>query len=138
MSPFLDSVRNCYPTKALFVSEFGFGGGRDGPAEVRGTYEYQSNSLQFNLGVFASKSWLAGAMYFPLQDFAASPGFDGSDPLGTPPYVDKGMLDQYGNEKPAFQVMQQLYGQQLQISTPLRRAADKTRRKQSKPGTAAK
>lgn len=122
LSPFLDTVRNCYPTKALFVSEFGFGGGRDGPAEVRGTYEYQSNSLQFNLGVFASKSWLAGAMYFPLQDFAASPGFDGSDPLGTAPYVDKGMLDQYGNEKPAFQVMQQLYAQQQQITAPLRRA----------------
>lgn len=140
LSSFLDSVHNCYPTKALFVSEFGFGGNRDGPTEVRGTYEYQSNSLAFNLGVFASKSWLAGAMYFPLQDFAASPGFDGSDPLGTPPYVDKGVLDQYGNEKPAFQVMQQLYSQQLQISAPLRRAAagPRPRQKPSKAGATAR
>jgi hypothetical protein len=50
-----------------------------------------------------------------MQDFAASPGFDGSDPLGTPPWVDKGVLDQYGNTKPAFTVIEQIYRGTQQI-----------------------
>jgi hypothetical protein len=53
-----------------------------------------------------------------MQDFAASPGYDGSDPLGNPPFVDKGVLDQYGNEKPSFALMAQLYGQVQQIAPP--------------------
>ena len=32
LSPFLDSVRACYPNKALFTSEFGFDANRNGPA----------------------------------------------------------------------------------------------------------
>ena len=118
LSPYLDGLRACYPSPAIMVSEFGFGADRAGPLEVRGTYLYQENELQFTLGVFATKSWLSGAIYFPMQDFAASPGYDGSDPLGNPPFVDKGVLDQYGNEKPSFALMAQLYGQVQQIAPP--------------------
>ena len=35
-------------------------------------------------------------------DFASKPGYDGSNPLGTPPFVTNGLVDVYGNEKPAF------------------------------------
>ena len=116
LSAYLDSVRACYPTQAIVISEFGFGADRNGPLEVRGTYPYQVNELAYALGVFASKTWLTAAMYFPMQDFAARPGYDGADPLGTPPWVDKGMLDQNGNEKPAFAEMAQLYRQVQQIA----------------------
>ena len=61
-------------TKALFVTEFGFDANRDGPLDVRGTFQFQANSAAFHLGVFATKPWLSGAMYFPLQDFANNPG----------------------------------------------------------------
>ena len=105
LSPFLDSLRACYPHQGLIVSEFGFNGNRDGPVEARGTYEFQDNSLQYHLGVFATKPWLSGAIYFNLQDFAARPGWDGSNPLGTPPFVTNGVLDVYGNEKSAFGVL---------------------------------
>jgi len=118
LAPFMQSVRACYPNQGLFVSEFGFGGKRNGPVEVRGTYQYQVNQIQFDVGVFNSLPWLSGAMYFPMQDFAAKPGFDGSDPIGTPPWVDKGVLDQNGKPKPSFAVMAGLYHGSQQIGPP--------------------
>jgi beta-glucuronidase len=118
LAPFMQSLRACYPGQGIFVSEFGFGGVRDGPVEVRGTYQFQVNSIQYHVNVFNSLPWLSGAMYFPLQDFAARPNFDGSDPLGTAPWVDKGVLDQYGNPKPAFAVMASLYQSFQQIGPP--------------------
>ncbi len=116
LSPFLDSLRACYPHQGLIVSEFGFNGNRDGPVEARGTYEFQDNSLQYHLGVFATKPWLSGAIYFNLQDFAARPGWDGSNPLGTPPFVTNGVLDVYGNEKSAFGVLSDAYHATVQIA----------------------
>jgi len=109
LSPFMGSIHRCYPHQAIFVTEFGFGGNRNGPVEVRGTYLYQIDNLQYHVGVFNALSWLSGAMYFPLQDFAARPDYTGGDPLGTPPWVDKGVIDQNGNAKPAFAVMASLY-----------------------------
>ena len=89
LGPFMRTVRACYPNQSIFVTEFGFGGNRNGPVEVRGTYLYQINSLQYHVGVFNALPWLSGAIYFPIQDFAARPDFAGGDPLGTPPWVDK-------------------------------------------------
>ncbi len=115
LSPFLDTLRACYPHQALFVSEFGFEGSRNGPVEERGTYASQSNATAFHLGVFASKPWLSGAIYFPLQDFAARPGWDGGDPQGDPPWVQKGLVDRQGNPKPAFSIVQSIYRSTRQI-----------------------
>jgi beta-glucuronidase len=118
--PFLESVRNCYSDKALMVTEMGFGGNRTGPIEVRGTYAYQDDNMEYAFGVMNQLSWLAGALWFPLQDFAAEPGYDGADPLGSPPFVDKGVLDQFGNEKPSFAVMQAIYRATTQIAAARR------------------
>ena len=93
LSPFLDSLRACYPTKGLIVSEFGFEGNRNGPVDERGTYQFQSNTAAFHLDVFASKPWLSGAIYWLLQDFAAVPGWGGGDPRPDPPFVQKGLVD---------------------------------------------
>ncbi len=116
LSPYLNALRACYRHQAVVISEWGFGGDRTGPVEDRGTYAYQVNEMKFALGVFASKSWLTGAIYFPMQDFAARPGFDGADPLGHPPIVDKGVLDRFGNPKPSFAVMQSIYRSTKQIA----------------------
>jgi len=105
LSPFLDSFRACYPTKGLFVSEFGFDANRDGPVEVRGTYQFQSAAAAYHLGVFASKPWLSGAMYFMLQDDATSLSYSGGNPWPDPPFDQKGLVDLYGNLKPAFAVV---------------------------------
>jgi len=116
LGPYLDSLRACYPRKALFVTEFGFEGNRHGPVEERGTYEFQSNAVAYHLGVFASKSWLSGAMYFPVQDFPAKPGWGGGDPLPDPPWVQKGLVDPYGALKPAFGVVSSIYHSTVQIA----------------------
>jgi beta-glucuronidase len=120
LEPFLNSVRSCYPDKALMVTELGYGGDRSGPTEVRGTYQFQDDNLTYSMGVMNSLSWLSGAIWFPMQDFAAEPGYDGGEPIGDPPFVDKGVIDQYGNEKPSFAVMQALYKGFQQIA-PARR-----------------
>ena len=116
LSPFLDSFRACYPTKALLVTEFGFEANRDGPIEERGTYEFQSDAVAFHLGVFATKSWLSGAMYFALQDFAGRPGWTGGDPWPNPPYVQKGVFDLQGNPKPVFGTLSSTYHSTVQIA----------------------
>ncbi len=116
LSPFLDSLRACYPNKALFISEFGFDSNRDGPVEERGTYEFQSNSVAFHLGVFASKPWLSGAIYFLLQDAATYPSYVGGNPFPDPPFDQKGLIDLEGNLKPAFSVLAPIYRATQQIA----------------------
>ena len=117
LSPFLDTFRACYPRQALMVDEFGFDGSRDGPVEVRGTYAFQANTVAFHLGVFATKPWLSGASYWLLQDWVAWPGWDGGDPGGTPPFVQKGLVDFNGNPKPAFAVVQRIYRSTVQVGS---------------------
>ena len=41
------------------VTEFGAEANRDGPAEEKGTYAFQQDFVNYHLGVFATKPWLA-------------------------------------------------------------------------------
>jgi beta-glucuronidase len=126
LSGYLDSLHACYPTKGLVVTEFGFDGNRDGPVEERGTYAFQANSAAYHLGVFATKPWLSGAIYWLLQDFAAGPGWGGGDPWPDPPFVQKGLFDLQGNRKPAFAVVSSIYHATAQIGPSRdRRARDR-------------
>ena len=104
LSPFLDSLRACYPHQALAISEFGFDGARNGPVEERGTYAFQANAVAYHLGVFATKKWLAGAVYFLLTDSVSTPGYTGGDPFPSPPLLLKGLLGFNGAQKPAWSV----------------------------------
>jgi beta-glucuronidase len=116
LGPYLDSLHACYPNQALMITEFGFDGNRDGPVEERGTYAFQANTVAFHLGVFAARPWLSGAIYWTLQDFAAAPGWAGGNPRGTPPFVQKGLIDLQGNLKPAFAVVSSIYHATVQIA----------------------
>jgi beta-glucuronidase len=116
LGPFLDSFRACYPTKALFVTEWGVDANRPGPVDQRGTYAFQTNTDVFDLSVYASKPWLSGTTYFTMQDFAARPGWAGGNPLGNPPFVQKGLVDLYGNLKPAFPVVAAIDKATVQIA----------------------
>jgi beta-glucuronidase len=116
LGPFLDGLHFCYPSKALFVTEFGFEGNRSGPVEERGTYQFQTAAAEYHLGVFASKPYISGAMWFAMQTFAARPGWTGGDPLGDPPWVQKGEVDQNGNPTPIFNVIQSIYQSTVQIA----------------------
>ncbi len=116
LGPFLDSLHACYPSKGLMISEFGFEANRTGPVEERGTYAFQADAAQYHLAVFASKPYLSAAIWFALQSFAAHPGWTGGDPLGDPPFVQKGEIDQYGNQTPLFGVIQSIYRSTVQIA----------------------
>jgi hypothetical protein len=120
LGPFLDSLRACYPRQAIMVTEFGFDATQDGPVEVRGTYEFQSDAAAHHLNVFASKRWLAGAIWWILQDFASAPGWSGGNPNPDPPWVDKGLVDRYGNQKPAFATVASIYKATPQIAAAKR------------------
>jgi beta-glucuronidase len=120
LSPFLDSLHACYPSKSLMITEFGFEGSRNGPAEQKGTYQYQTAGAAFHLGVFASKPYISGAMWFALQSFAARPGWGGGDPFPNPPFVQKGEIDINGNPvEPLFSTIQSIYTSTVQIAPPI-------------------
>ena len=85
--------------------------------------QFQANSVAFHLGVFATKPWLSGAIYFALQDFAAWPGWTRRRPAWpTPPYVQKGLVD---------------LRRQPQAGVQRRARRSTTRRMQIAPGSAA-
>jgi hypothetical protein len=118
LGAFLDSLRVCQPNKAVLVTEFGFDGNRNGPVEEYGTYQFQANMLAYHLGVFASKTWLSGAILQTLQDFLAYPSYFGGNPWPDPPLNQKGLIDPYGNEKPAFALVSGSYRSTEQIGPP--------------------
>jgi beta-glucuronidase len=102
LSPFLDALHACYPHTAVGVTEFGAEANRDGPVEEKGTYAFQSDFIQFHLNVFNSKPWLAGAVYWALQEFRVRPGWGGGNPWGTPPFHTKGLVTLDWHKKPGF------------------------------------
>jgi beta-glucuronidase len=109
LSGYLDAVRGCYPRQAIAITEFGAEANRDGPVEEKGTYEFQSGWAAFHLGVFASKPWLVGAIYFTLREFYVVPSWAGGDPWPNPPMHQKGLISYRGAPKPAYSVVQQIY-----------------------------
>jgi beta-glucuronidase len=114
---YLDSVHACYPKKALFVSEFGAEANRDGPVEEKGTYAYQQDFVNFHLGVYAQRPWLSGAIYWALQEFRVRPNWDGGNPRPDPPVHEKGLLDFFGNKKPAWFDVQRQFAATNQLGT---------------------
>jgi beta-glucuronidase len=93
LSPYLDQLRRCYPRQALVVSEFGAEANREGPPEEKGTYAFQRDYVNFHLGVFASKPWLSGAIYWALNEFRIKPDWEGGNPRPSPPLHQKGLLN---------------------------------------------
>jgi len=103
LSPFLDAVRQCYPGKAIMVTEFGAEANRDGPVEEKGTWAFQQDFVNYHLDVHDSKPWLSGSLYWALNEFRVRPAWEGGNPRPTPPIHQKGLLT-YGElvRKPAW------------------------------------
>ena len=134
LSPYLDFLHGCYPSKSLMITEFGFEGNRAGPVEERGTYQFQAAAAAFHLGVFAAKPYISAAMWFALQDFPAHPGWTGGNPYGNPPFVQKGEIDTNGQPRqPLFGTIQSIYSETQQIAPTA--SASRRHRASSPPGT---
>jgi len=109
LSDYLDSVRACYPDKAIVITETGAEANRDGPVEERGTYQFQQDFANYHFGVYATKPWLSGAIWWTLEEFAVRPGWEGGNPWPNPPMHQKGLITMTGVKKPAFYDVQRIY-----------------------------
>lgn len=121
LSPYLDSLRHCYPHQALMVSEFGAGADRDGPPQAKGTYAFQQQFVRYHLGVYATKPWLSGAIYWALREFRVEPGWTGGNPTPEPPIHTKGLIGFAGKPKPAYRTMRKIYRHTRQFNVQLKR-----------------
>jgi beta-glucuronidase len=114
---YLDSLRACYPAKAVVISEFGAEANRDGPVEEKGTWAFQQDFVNYHLGVYATKPWLSGAIYWALNEFWVRPGWEGGNPRPQSPLFQKGLLV-YGTwaRKPAWADVNRWYTQTQQLA----------------------
>jgi beta-galactosidase/beta-glucuronidase len=111
LGPYLDRVHSDYPKQALFVTEFGAEANRSGPVGEKGTFEFQTDFLSYHLGVFAQKPYLNGELVWILRDFRVKPLYDGGNPLPNPPLNQKGLIDDSGKPKPAFEAVRRIWSQ---------------------------
>jgi len=118
LSPYLDQVRACHPTKALLVTEFGAEANRDGAVTEKGTFQFQEDLLKFHLGVFDTKPWLSGAVWFTLREFLVRPGWNGGNPIPNPPFHQKAVISYDGTPKPAYYDLQAAYRATQQYPAP--------------------
>ncbi len=109
LSTYLDQVHACYPAKAVVVSEFGVEANHEGPVEEKGTYAFQQQFVRHQLGVYRTKPWLAGAIYWTLREFKINTTWDGGNPNPVHPLHQKGLLFYSGAKKPAWADVQQLF-----------------------------
>ena len=117
LGPYLDSLRKCYPSKAIAVTEFGAEANRKGPVEERGTYAFQADWNNFTLGIFAKKPWLSGALGM-LMNFHCRPTWSGGNPHPSPPMHAKGVFDYHGHPKPAAAVLSKWFHATQQYDLP--------------------
>ena len=102
LPPFLRQMHRFYPHTALFVTEFGAEANREGPVDEKGTYTFQRDLLDYHLDQYDSDPYVNGAVVWILRDFRVQPGWDGGNPKPSPPVLKKGLVDEFGNKKPAF------------------------------------
>lgn len=121
LSQYLDSVRQCYADKAVVVSEFGAEANRSGPVEEKGTFEFQSDFVNYHLGVYATKPWLSGAIYWALEEFRVRPNWDGGNPRPNSPIHEKGLISFSQVRKPAFFEVQKSFKATAQVGAARKR-----------------
>jgi beta-glucuronidase len=109
LSSYLDAFHDDFARQALFITEFGAEANRPGPIDEKGTFEFQRDFMQFHLNTYDRKSYVNGAIAWILRDFRVRPGWDGGNPKPEPPVNQKGLVDEFGRRKPAFEEVQRLY-----------------------------
>ena len=109
LSDYLDSVRECYADKAIMITETGAEANRTGPVEEKGTYQFQQEYINYHYGVYATKPWLSGALYWALKEFRVRPEWDGGNPRPQSPLHQKGVVAYDGTRKPGYGDLQRIY-----------------------------
>ena len=113
LSPFLDRMREYYPSQAIMVTEHGAEANREGPEEERGTYGFQREFYDFHNRTYATKPWLSGVIG-TLRAFRVRPGWEGGNPKPSNNWHEKGVLDFFDNPKPSYAVVQNWFRSTVQ------------------------
>ncbi|MGI8731401.1 MAG: glycoside hydrolase family 2 protein [Solirubrobacteraceae bacterium] len=110
LAPYLRTMRDKYPGKALVMTEFGAEATEPGPADVKQTYGFQTAYLRRNLDIVDRLGFMGGAIYWTSREFAVKPNWDGG---AHPPVRDsihnKGLISYDGEVKPAFGAAQEAF-----------------------------
>lgn len=109
LGPYLDQLHAYYRRQALFITEFGAEANRDGSADEKGTFAFQTQFMKDHLREYDKRSFVNGAIAWILQDFKVRPGWDGYNRKPSPPYNKKGLVDENFNRKPVFDDVARLY-----------------------------
>jgi hypothetical protein len=118
LGPYLDRLHACNPHEAIMITETGAEANHDGPATDAGTYAFQAAYAAHHFGVYRSRPWLSGAIWWGLREFRVRPNWAGGNPLPTPPWHAKGLLGRDGSKKPAWTVLHDEFGSVDQLSPP--------------------
>jgi beta-glucuronidase len=109
LGQFLDRLHATYPSKAIFITEFGAEGNRDGARNEKGTYDFQKEFMRFHLATYAKRPWLSGAINWVLQDFKVRPNWTGGNPKPDSPWLRKGLIYESGDKKPSYSPTRRAY-----------------------------
>jgi Glycosyl hydrolases family 2, TIM barrel domain/Glycosyl hydrolases family 2 len=122
LGPYLDRMRELYPTQAMVLTEFGAESTFAGPAAEKETFAFQTDYVRRVLDVVDQRPWLGGAIYWTLREFAVKPNWDGGAARkGVPRDAihNKGLITYAGQRKPAWAVAEQDFA----ATSPLRTVA---------------
>lgn len=101
---FLDDVHRANPNLGMMITEFGAEAKGPGPAEQRGTYDFQRAYDREHLKIQTSKRYINGSILWALRDFRVDPTWTGGAPLewATPPWHNKSLIEEDGTPKPVY------------------------------------
>jgi beta-galactosidase/beta-glucuronidase len=101
---YLDDLHAANPDLGLLVTEFGAEAKGPGPAEQRGSYEFQRRYVLDHLRIHESKRFVNGSLIWALRDFRVEPTWAGGAPDGwtVPPWNNKSLIEENGTPKPVF------------------------------------
>lgn len=98
---YLDSIHHSYPDKPFFISEFGLC-----EPNFKGGDERRVEDLIYHMGIYESKPYVEGAIYFDLTDYRTH--FPGTADTTKFRRRIHGVYDMYGNPKPSMKVLREL------------------------------
>jgi hypothetical protein len=125
LEPFLRSMHSMYKSNALVMTEFGAEATMGGPADVKETYAFQAQYLKTNLELVKRLSFMNGAIYWTLREFAVKPGWDGGaerENVERDAIHNKALIKYDGERKPAWTVAHRDFTGTPLYSTPMPRA----------------